>query len=426
MISPNSNLAILPERKPNDFFTNYMSYCNLDSSEAPAIYHRWVCASIIGALLGRQTWIQFGPHTVYPNQYIMLMGSPGARKGSAMGIGKALLKAAGYNRFASDKTSKERFLMDMKQFDIPPGGEAADLEMLSFDEPAESYVFSGEFTDFIGQNNMEFVTMLTNLWDNLSVYVNPKITGKSVRVEKPTVNLIGANTPEGFSLAFPPEALGNGFLSRVLMIFGEPNGNRIAWPEPLDDLVKESLSWHLKEVKDRVKGEMAISKEAKSFGNHLYQEEVPVDDPRFSHYQQRRFIHLLKLAMIMAATDMAMKVEEIHMRRANTMLAMAERRMPKALGEFGSSRYSVISGKILALLNSRTSPQSPNEILKALHTDISKVAELAEILAMLKQADKIQPATIKGKSGYLPKNIRGKEWPEKYLDLNWLTPMELI
>ena len=405
----------------NDFFTDYMDYADLPHSEAPAIYHRWVCASTIGALLGRSVHFQLGPHVVYPNQFIMLMGSPGTRKGSAMGVGKNLLKATGYSRFAADKTSKERFLMDMKAIDIVAGFD--DLESIELDAPSESYICSGEFTDFIGQNNMEFVTMLTNLWDNLSEYKQPKITGKCVGIHKPTVNLLGGNTVQGFALAFPPEALGNGFLSRVLMVYSDPTGTKIPWPATLSESKKDDLVKRLRLMKS-ISGNFGVSPEAKALGTELYSKEIPVDDPRFNYYAQRRYIHLLKLSLIIAVSDLATEISYTHMLRANTMLAIAEKVMPRALGEYGKNKYAVVSGVILDYLMHRTMPASSTDIWKVVHKDVSKVTELAEILSSLKAADKIQVMQIKGKTGYMPKLKVAAEWPPHLLDLNWLTPTE--
>lgn len=404
-----------------DFFTDYMEYADLENSEAPAIYHRWVCASILGALLGRSVHFQLGPHTIYPNQFMMLMGSPGTRKGSAMGVGKGLLKATGYTRFAADKTSKERFLMDMKSTDLVAGFD--DLESIELDAPSESYICSGEFTDFIGQNNMEFVTMLTNLWDNLSEYKQPKITGKSVEITKPTVNLLGGNTVQGFALAFPPEALGNGFLSRVLMIYSEPTGTKIPWPSELCNEKKAALVKRMKLIK-AVSGGFKVSAEAKALGSELYSKEIPVDDPRFNYYAQRRYIHLLKLSLIMAVADLDTEIKREHMLRANTMLAVAEKVMPRALGEYGKNKYAVVSGAIIEYLMHRTMPASSTDIWKVVHKDIAKVTELAEILQSLKAADKIQVMQIKGKTGYMPKLKVAADWPPHLLDLSWLTPTE--
>lgn len=420
----NAPLPLAISELTKDFFSEYMDYVGLKTSEAPAIYHRWTCASVIGALLGRQVYIPFGHQIIYPNQYMMLMGDPGARKGSAMGIGKTLLKKAGYGRFAADKTSKERFLMDMKQFDVGLNDPLADLEALVMDDPSETYVMSGEFTDFIGQNNMDFITMLTNLWDNLPVYEHPKITGKSVVVMKPTVNLIGANTVQGFSLAFPPEALGNGFLSRMLMIYGEATGVKVAWPAPPDPLKTEILVWHLREMAERMQGEMIISDAARKLGSTIYGKELPVDDSRFSHYGTRRFTHLLKLCMIIAASELTMTITEEHMIRANTMLAMAERKMPMALGEYGKSKNSDVSNQILAFLGKRIMPATPNEIYKEVHRDLQKQSELGEILNSLKLTEKIQTVIVKGKSGYLLNKKVTEDWPEHLLNMGWMTEAE--
>jgi hypothetical protein len=407
-----------------DFVTDYLEMCNIDQSEAPAIYHRWVALSIMGAYLGRSSWINFGIGLIYPNQYIMLMGSPGTRKGSAMGPGKRLLKTVGFGRFSADKTSKERFLMDMKQYDEVVGLE--DIENLTMDAPAESYIMSGEFTDFVGQGNMEFITMLTNLWDNLEKYKQPKIAGKSVEVEKPTVNLLGGNTPDGFALAFPPEALGNGFLSRTLLIHADPTANRIAWPEALDELRLHSLANRMLEAKTMMAGQIAVSAAARAVGKEIYEKEIPVDDPRFTHYQQRRFIHLLKIALLLAVYDMKNMVDPVHMVRANTMLVAAERVMPRALGEFGASRHSLVAGKILQHLSHSHMPQTPNDLWKVVSRDLSKMTDMIEILQGLKSADKIQVMRIAAKDGYMAKHTVKREWPAHLLDTDWLTETELF
>jgi hypothetical protein len=96
--------------KEKDFFTSYMEY--VGHSESTTIYHRWAMLSGIGALLGRNVWIPFGHMTIYPNQYILLMGTAGARKASPLNIIKTLLQEAGYKRFAPAKTSK-RLLIEM-------------------------------------------------------------------------------------------------------------------------------------------------------------------------------------------------------------------------------------------------------------------------------------------------------------------------
>lgn len=405
-----------------DFFTDYMSYVRLDASEAPANYHRWACASIIGAMLGRQVNLPFGPMNIYPNQYIMLMGPPATKKGTVIGIAKKLLEQAGYTRFAADRTSKESFIRDMKSMDTMED----DLELLTFDGPAESYVMAGEFVDFIGQGDIGFMMTLTNLWDNLKVYEHKKITGKSVFVDKPTVNLLGGSTAATFLIAFPPEALGTGALSRLLLIHGESTGVKVAWPEQLDELQRSFLVLKLRDMKDKISGDMQITSDAKKIASDIYHEQVAVDDFRFTHYMQRRQIHLLKLSMIITAADVSDTITERNVIRANTMMAMAEKKMPKALGEFGTSRYSDSTNKVLDYLTTRIKPASSQEIWKVVQKDLNKPSELNDILLNLKTAEKIQIISVMGKTGYLPMHRADVQWKDKYLDLDWLTPQERL
>lgn len=407
----------------SDFFSKYMEFVDLENQEAPAIYHRWTIASAIGALLGRQVYLQLGKYKVYPNQFIMLMGTPGTRKGSAMGIGKELLKKAGYTRFSASRTSLERFLIDMRQVDIVAD---TDLEMLALDSPSESYVFAGEFVDFIGPNDIAFINLLTNLWDNLDEYKHPKIQGKSVEVFKPTVNLFGGSTPQTFSIAFPPEVIGTGFTSRLLLVHSEPTGKQIAWPAVLDDLAQEQLVLHLKSIRESISGEIIVDSKAKALAAEIYKNEIHVDDSRFAFYQQRRYTHLLKLSMIIAAANLSMTIQEEHIMWANTMLAVAEKKMPKALGEFGKSKHSEVSNEILQWMSRKSKPVNVGEVFKAVSRSVKNLPELTEVMANLKAAEKIKTVTLAGKTGYMTNHTEAPSWKASLLDLGWLTEEEKI
>lgn len=405
-----------------DFFKTYFEY--VGETEAPLLYHRWSVISAIGALLGRSIWIPFGHSKIYPNQYIMLMGSPGARKSSAIGIARKLVADVGYNRFAPDRLSKERFLMEMK-----PHHEDeldADLTDLVFDAPSELYVVAEEFTDFVGHGGMEFMTMLTKLWDNMERYEHPKIHGKSVVVEKPTVNIIGGNTVQGLALALPPEALGNGFMSRVIFVHSEATGKKITFPKPVSQSIKSQLVDHLLQVKETICGELTYSDEAYALLDRMYKEFQDVDDSRFRSYSTRRFTHLLKLCSILAAIDLRTNISGQDALNANTLLHYTELRMPKALGEFGKSKYSDTAHLVLEALAHTIKPMTMNELFKVVARDISKITELADIIKNLMAAEKIQVVTIKGKQGYMPLYREVKEWDASLLNKQFLLEEELV
>lgn len=416
------SISSMTQNEHRDFFSDYMLYAGYGESEAPAIYHRWTCVSIISALLGRQIHFPYGPTTIYPNQYILLMGSPAARKGTAMGVGKALIKAAGYTRFGADKSSKERFLMDFKQFEET--AEIADLEAFNFEEPSEQYIMAGEFVDFIGINNIEFANLLTNLWDNLAVYKNPKIVGKSVEVNKPTVNLLGAATAQTFSLAIPPESIGTGFLSRLILIHGEPTGIKIPWPTGGDELQMQIMAKQLIEMRENIKGAMHMTADARKLGARIYNDAVDIEDGRFQHYKGRRFIHLIKLAMCIAAVALETTIDEEHLLKANTMLAAAEVRMPMALGSFGKDPNSDVKNKILDYLSKQEKPIDSNRLFKLVQHDISKMGNYIDIMQNLTKSEKVKIITVMGKQGYVVNHVEGKKWHEDLIIPDWLTEEE--
>jgi len=404
------------------FFSEYLEY--VGRSESPIVYHRWTAVSIIGTLLGRNVYIPFGHSKIYPNQYIQLMGAPGTRKSSAISIGKKLLKNTGYKRFAPDRLSKERFLMEM----IPPELEDLDedLEILLVDKPSEIYIVADEFGDFLGQNNMEFATMLTKLWDNVDVYEHPKIHGKSVVVEQPTVNILSGNTVQGLALTIPPEALGNGFMSRILFVFAEETGIKITFPEIPDASLGDALTQKLIDIKEKISGEVTFSKEAKQILDRMYREFHGVDDPRFKSYGTRRFTHLLKLCIIFAAADLRTEINKDDALKANTLLHYTELKMPKALGEFGRSKYSDIANIVLDALNKATKPMTHNEIWKLVCKDLTKLSELGDIIKGLMSAGKIQVITLQNKQGYMPLHEDVKEWAPELLLHDFLTEKELV
>jgi hypothetical protein len=353
----------------------------------------------------------------------MLMGSAGARKGTAITPGKKLLKAAGYNTFAADAVSKEMFLADMgkkndeEQLDI-------SLDTLVEDNPTESYVIAEEFNDFIGQGDLPFCTRLTKLWDNLDEFRHPKLHGKSVYIYKPTISILGANTQQNFAMSIPPEAIGNGFCSRFLFIHSEPSGRKITFPAPADEETRDGLIRHLQRIRASGRGPIRIDQEARPIFDRIYKEFRPIDDHRFTHYSTRRFTHLLKICIITAAANSRNTITAADAINCNTVLHYAERRMPKALGEFGKARNSAAAAAILDSLNRAHDPQTLNELWRLVSKDLNKFSELQDIIIGLTKAEKIQLVKIGRKQGYLPMHKDAESWDSELLNLDYLTEEE--
>ncbi len=378
-----------------------MSYSVFDSyfkltkdTESARITHRWACVSLIATLLGSNVHIQFGNTKVYPNLFILLVGSAGSRKSTAIKFAATQLRAAKYFNIAASSTSREQFFEDFGAVLPVEILEQWKCGLLTDDEldkmVSEYAVIADEFTDFAGVNNSGMYTSLGNLWDYRGVFEYRPKHGKKVAIINPVLNILGGTTADAFALAFPPATINQGLPSRLIIVNAMNRRRKIAWPIITPESEFMELKSRLLELK-KLKGEMAVSDQARAALRDIYEGWTPIPDARFATYGNRRYVQLLKLCMIVAASQHHMHIQRAHVVEANTILTFAENHMPDALGEFGLNKSSVVSARILNVV--RYAPDgiiSINDIYKAVAADVENFDACRELLMNMVQAAKIQ------------------------------------
>jgi len=371
----------------------------------------------------------------------MLIGSPGTKKSSAIKIGAKLLKKSGYKTFAAKKTRQEKFLLDLaEQSERLDSSGSVDSESCLLDQnlwgedtvaldcadnyvgkpPAECFVAADEFNNFIGLGNTDFVSILGELWDYEGVYDYKLKNSKSVFIPDPTISILGGNTPTGFSQAFPPESIGQGFFSRLLLVYGEPSGIKYTFPSPPNLLIQEQLIAYLHRIKTEVIGEMIMTPESRKLLDKIYRSWPGIDDVRFEHYANRRLTHLIKLCLVLTASRLGKRIEVADVVKSNTLLSFTEQLMPKALGEFGKARNSDVTNKIMSAIDTTSRPLTTQDIWKVVHNDLEGRNQMFEILGNLQVAEKIQ--SVEG--GYLPIKKVIEEGVDGAVDWTLLTQEE--
>lgn len=417
----------------DSFLQQYLSY--VGETEAPTFYHRWAAISMVGAYLGRQYSFSLGHFELYANTYAMLIGEPGTRKSTAIKIAKKIITAAGYDKISGDKTSKEKFMLDLAgiedgSLDGSSRGKGKTMEEL-LDEnlgfnnemtgpDCEMYVACDEFNDFIGLGNLEFISLLGNLWDYNGVFKNRIKTGKSVSILNPTISILGGNTPTSFANAFPPDSLGQGFFSRLLLIYGEETGRKITFPVLPSPEATQHIISALQRIKTTVMGTAKLSDDAKLLLDKIYRTTGKMEDIRFASYANRRFTHLMKLCLIISAMHYSTEIDAAHVIEANTILTHTESLMPKALGQFGRARNAEVTHKIMSILSNATQPMSVRELWAFCISDMERVDDLANQLRNLMTADMV--FAVDGK--YLAKAKKVVEVDSDTIDYGYLTTEE--
>lgn len=356
----------------SDFLNDYMEM--VANTESPRQFHLWTALSAVSCALGRRCWFPFGDGEIFPNQFILLVGTPGTRKTTAQKIGYKLLKKGTGVRFAPQDThgqrqglievmrqtrEEEHMMLDgvelaqaddslaaltMQQFASIQMPSAEELE-LSHPDRHTLVVHSGEFSRFIGQGNQQMLDFLTGMWDGQDYDYKTKTS--SAKLESPLINLMGCTTPVSIATSMPSQADGQGFLSRMILVFGPGKEQWIARPTPFNDDLRAKCVDHLSRVFKEMSGPFHETPEAKALSVKLYEQPSQISDGRFGYYLERRYDHLIKLSMCLAACRLSNVINESDVFEANAILSSTELFMHDALGEFGLSPLAAIKQSVM-------------------------------------------------------------------------------
>lgn len=388
-------------------------YLNLvDDTESPTLYHRWCLLTSVGALLNRRTRFEMATGSVYPNMFTILLGPPGARKSTAISMSARILKQAGYRHIANGTTSAEQFLLDLKLGFDAIRVAANDLETLALDVPqlltapcSHVLVQAGELQDFLGTSNVTFLTKLTNLWDNPEDYPYRLKSGTMELINKPTISLLGGATQTTFKKMFPLDVIGQGLLSRFMLIHGAGPRKRVFMPKPLDASLEAEIVEYLKVIgrSPEIPSNYEYTPAAEEFSRVLYESgETEITDLRFQHYANRRNDHYMKLAIIIASMNLHQKIELNDCILANTILTYTEKFMPLALGEFGLDHNAEKTEYLYNLIQRHTTGMSiPELVTQSLSVFNGNTSELASHITKLKAAKRIDQINRDGKIHYI-------------------------
>lgn len=384
----------------NQFMNAYLDY--VSGTEPPKIFHVWSLVSAVSGALGRRCYLPLGHGDIYPNMYVLLVGSPGSRKSTAIRLASKLLKDHTQIRFLAEDTAGQRqgiiaamgehtfeadveqALREMERQNTGPddllgfgGGSNKALDMLAninIDTRDKHSMFlrASEFATFIGQNNTQLINFLVDMWDGKEEY-EYKTKGATIMLKDPLLSIIGGTTPMLIAECLPPAAIGGGFTSRFVMVYADSPEANNAFPDPLDLGMKEALGNVFADIFTNMNGAFSLAPEAKAFLTSVYKEPFPHPDPRFIYYSERRFTHLLKLCMTFAAMRLSNVIELIDALEAHALLSATETHMPDALGELGLSPLSAAKQKLIEFIISSKVPVHLELLWAIMQRDMKRV-----------------------------------------------------
>lgn len=310
-----------------------------DNLESPVLFRRWSAISAIAATLEQKVWLTTSSN-LYPNLYVFLIGHPGTGKTKTIRMARRYLQTVPEPLLAP-KSLTFASLVDALQ--------RSKRMLIRLPDPALEYntmlIAADELGTFIHKYDKEMA-------DGLSAFFDPDEYGHErrggdikIKIKSPQLNLLCGSTPSNLVDTLPDSAWGQGFTSRVIMVFSDERivGDDFA---NVTSSLNSDLSDDLSHISTLV-GQFEVTADYRNLVN-LWREqgEKPYPThPKLIHYNSRRRVSLYKLSMI-AAVDKSdqLILTRDDFNRAMNWLVEAERYMEDI---FKASQSSDSSGQAL-------------------------------------------------------------------------------
>lgn len=325
-------------------------------SESPDNFHFWTGVATVAGALRRRVWIDQRIFQWTPNFYIILVGPPGvAAKSTSIRQGLNLLEKVPGINFGPQSMTWQALTVALEK----------STEGVLIDE--ETQIMScmtisvSELGTFLRADDDELMSTLIAMWDGQKeVWRRSTKTQGDTKVENPWINIIGCTTPAWIRSNIPNSMIGGGLTSRIIFVYGEKKRQLVAFPAELvtsKDYSKEEeyLISDLCEIA-QIKGEYQYEKEALDYGRAWY-DDINTNRPdhmkseRFDGYIARKQTHLMKTAMVLAASqrnDLLITKDDLE--QASAIINDIENDMIKVFNSIGVSPGAEISRQILALV----------------------------------------------------------------------------
>jgi len=418
----------LPRRK--GFITDFVFRHR--GMEIPTIYTVWSALAALSMAAKRDAWLKFGDLKKYANLYIMLIGPAGlVRKTAVIGEMTSILRD--YPNHITDKCLKKvkQFVTVMNK--ITPEGLIATLEKASAMLPGglviplargkipiidkstglqkvyrrknEQLIIVPELAELLGkQSYMESMTViLTTLYDNHERWSDITKNGRPVLLKELFTSFIGATTPTGFRDSIPASAKGDGFLTRMIVVYVTKMTRRYAEPLiPVGAPDLKELGKRLAWIGIHTSGEYKLTSKARDFYYAWYDsfKDDLEQHPENAGINARLDNHLLRVAMLLRISRYmeGREIDDEDLEDAANLLRSTTQTSRRILDEVASGEFGEWVNKMDAYIRER-GKATRRDILRSFSNRLTAKV-LTEIIDRLAQEGRIEITTGNGKKGH--------------------------
>ena len=371
-----------------NFMKAFAHHCEV--SEIPPRFAIWTALTGISAALGRRVWLPMGTFTIYPNMYVLLVaGSGRCRKSVALDQLSPFVEALDPPlNMVSQKLTAEALIDAL----LDGRAELVDAQTGETTIVHEAFLHADEFSHFLNAQTYEhgIGPMLTNAADGRRIEYRTKARGKEL-VRAPCLTILGATTVEWIRSAIPASAVGGGLTSRFLFVYEAKPPKPVAFPQRPS--IDTELSQAFASIHQTAGVASMTPKACEIYESHY---DRWVDSPLFLNphltgYASRRYVHALRLAMLLAVSETPLHppiIDAHHVRGAELLLSDIEPGMPRVLTLITSSAKGALGETLLTYLDGTPQGLTREELLQTVAHSLS-FREFLDILETLVQSGKV-------------------------------------
>jgi len=334
-------------RKCDNWLKSWLEYSS--AWEAPERFRLWSGIAAISAVMQRKLFTFVKGQRLYANTYILLIGAPGSGKGNAMKYLAEWLKDLDGElfRIAPDGITKRAFYISLEGAKQLPGG---DLSL----EQHSMTAFVEELGVFLQPGDNDFIYSLCRVFDCPSKFhYKTAHAGENFAVNA-SFSMLSACTPKALKDIFTSDAMELGISARTMIIFADDKVDiEIFGKRTSDEKLEKDLKYDLTRMLN-ITGEYTFDDEAAkaliSWSRTNFGPQPK--DPRFEHYNSRRFIEIIKLIMIFSLSkrdEPIILIDEVN--EVKSIILEAERYMPRAIETLGANPLLAQQQQAIELIN---------------------------------------------------------------------------
>ncbi len=282
-------------RQCKDWLLTLQEY--VEETESPRHFWLWAGISCIASALQRKVKLSFGMETVYPNNYIMIVALPGeCRKSPPLKFMQKILQEIEASIFV-DSPTKRALTKSLAEISKTTWFKAADGKPST---QCPLTIISKEFSSFLATDPKGMTEVLTDLYDSHDQWEYQTAGAGKDKLHNICINVIVATTPSWIATNLPEGAIGGGFTSRFIIVYGDDKYKWLSLPPPPPGKLYSSLKHDLMHIA-QLTGTFKWDKEAYKIYDEWYQSiketQRNLRDDRLRGFVSRMHTIMLKTAM---------------------------------------------------------------------------------------------------------------------------------